>query len=335
MVHISIHQSLIPQIAQANWLPLCSVAQIPRSFVKPIDLEYRKIGVFKTNDGQFKAIDTTCPHRHGDLGWAQTACDGAIICPYHGAKFSAHTGRCVDFLGSTSMLHARLGEYETRVDQDSVLWCKLTDGEVPFPELPPWTLPAGARMVHGTTDVHACAFDVVENLIDCVHVHKVHTFGNKEDPQPKNMKRVIGSRGWCAQTYDYTSGGTGRMLSAGKQRTVSVDNGFYGPFSVYSNVAFQDFQNRPKTKSIRVSVLPLSSTSTRMFWTIGRDFLMHDMFDHVARYVMQTTIAEDAAILRKMSGARPRTRQVLTKFDWIIAKYRQQTSKGFGSTSAK
>ena len=191
MVHTSIHQSLIPQIAQANWLPLCRIGQIPSSFVKPIDIDYQTIGVFKTKDGQLKAIDTTCPHRHGDLGGAQTACDGAIVCPYHGAKFSAQTGECVDFLGSTSVLDARLDEYETRVDQDSVLWCKVADREVPPPQLPHCTLPAGAKVVHGTTDVHACAFDLMENLLDNCHVHCLHAFGNKEDPQPKNMKRHV------------------------------------------------------------------------------------------------------------------------------------------------
>ena len=53
--------------------------------------------------------------------------------------------------------------------------------------------------------------------------------------------------------------------------------------------------------------------------------------DHVARYVMRTTIAEDAAILSKMSATRTRNRQVLTKFDWIVAKYR----KVLRSTGAK
>jgi len=54
--------------------------------------------------------------------------------------------------------------------------------------------------------------------------------------------------------------------------------------------------------------------------------MVHGVFDPVARYIMQTTIAEDASILLKMGGPRPAGGQVLTKFDWVIAKYRRYLS---------
>lgn len=320
----SISPGLIPQIAQANWLPLCRVNEVPRSFVKSVDLEYHQVGVFKTSEDEFKAIHPTCPHRHGPL-LGQRICDeGTVICPYHGAKFNTRSGKCFDFLGSPDMLQCSLHEYETRVDQDDVLWCKLSDDPVPFPELP-CTIKKDDRMVRGKTDVAVSAFDLVENLLCACHVAYLHKFGNRDDPTPKNIKKFVASQGSCGYTYDYTTGGTSTILSGGT--SVNVVNGFYGPFSVYSNVAFEDHQKQKRMKSIRVSVLPLSPTSSRMFWTIGRDFMKHGMFDNLARYIMKTTISEDAALLLKMTGPRPTTGQVLTKFDWVIAKYRQHLSQ--------
>lgn len=287
MLFNALSTNLIPQIAQTNWIPLCFTDKIPRLKVKTIDLEYRKIGVLKTADDEFKAIDDRCPHRHGPLCGQPIDRDGIVKCPYHGAKFNVMSGKCVDFLNSPSV--SSLHEFETKIDQDNVLWCKLCDDAVPFLELP-CVVNKNERAVRGTTDVPVSAFDLMENLCDSIHIHEVHQFGNKKDPQPKNIKKFVVSPGSCGYTYDYTSN---TLLSGGESSVVNVVNGFYGPFGMYSNVAFS---SNKKLKSIRVSVLPLTSTTSRMFWTIGRDFMMHELGDFVARQIMETTIAEDAAI---------------------------------------
>ncbi|CAM9400678.1 unnamed protein product, partial [Ectocarpus sp. 12 AP-2014] len=163
--------SLVSQIAQTCWLPLCYTNTVPRLQVKPLDLEYRTIGVFRTAGGEFKAIDDRCPHRQGPLCDQRIDRDGTVRCPYHEAQFNTGTGKCTEFLKMPSSL--RLHEYETEVDQDNVLWCKLTDDPVPFPELP-YSVHDDERAVRGATDVAASAFDLVENLIDSCHIHEVH-----------------------------------------------------------------------------------------------------------------------------------------------------------------
>lgn len=310
---------LISQIAQTNWIPLCYTNTVSRLQVKEIDLEYRKVGVFKTPEDEFLAIDDRCPHRHGSLCGNKINSDGTVKCGYHGAKFNTTTGACTEFLKGPSSL--RLHEYETKVDQDNLLWCKLTDDAVPFPELP-YDVHEDERAVRGTTDVAVSAFDLVENLCCATHISEVHSFGNKDDPKPKNMKKIVTSPMASGYTYDYNSN---PRLAKGTSDVVHVFNGFCGPFSVYSNVAFSS-----SMKSIRVSVLPLTSTSSRMFWTLGRDFMLHDLGDVIARQIMKQTIAEDAAVLTKMSEKKPGGRtQVLTKFDWIIAKYRRSVALNF------
>ena len=317
--------SLISQIAQTNWIPLCYTNTVPRRHVKTIDLEYRKVGVFKTLEDEFRAVDDRCPHRHGPLCGQRIDADGTIKCPYHGAQFNTKTGKCTEFLKMPSSL--RLHEYETKVDQDDVLWCKLTDDAVPFPELP-YDVHQDERAVRGTTDVAASAFDLVENLCDICHIHEVHTFGNKDDPQPKNVRRMVQSPASCAYTYDYNSNS---RLAKRTSDVVHVVNGFHGPFAVYSNVAFAS-----SMKSVRVSVLPLTQTTSRLFWTLGRDFMLHELGDVVARQIMLQTIAEDAAILQKIGGQKKsgERKQVLSRFDWIIAKYRRSVTLNFLSDKA-
>jgi len=311
--------SLISQIAQTSWIPLCYTNTVPRLQVKGIDLEYRKVGVFQTSDDEYKCIDDRCPHRHGPLCGERIDRDGTVNCPYHGATFNATTGKCIEFLKMPSKL--RLHEYETHVDQDSVLWCKLTRDPIPFPKLP-YDVHENERSVRGTTDVGVSAFDLVENLLDPIHIHMVHKFGNKEDPRPKNMKKIVTSPMSSGYTYNYNSN---PRLAKETNDVVHVLNGFYSPFSVYSNVAFDS-----SMKSVRVSVLPLTSTKSRMFWTLGRDFMLHDFGDVIARQIMHQTIAEDASLLVKMRAKKPGGRtQDLTKFDWIIAKYRRSVTVNF------
>lgn len=313
--------SLISQIAQTNWIPLCHTSAVPAHRVRGIDLEYRKIGVCKTPDNKFRALDDRCPHRHGPLCGQRIRRDGTFACPYHGARFNVTSGECVDFLKEPSSLH--LHEYETRVDQDSVLWCRLTDDAVPFPELP-YDVGVDERAVRGTTDVPASAFDLVENLCDPIHIHQVHGFGNKKEPQPKNLRKIVVSPSSCGYTYDYKSS---TLLTRAPDDVVHVLNGFHGPFSVYSNVAFASGFG---LNSIRVSVLPLTPTTSRLFWTIGRNFMTGECGDFAARRIMEKTIAEDAEILAKMSDKKPGCRkQALTKFDWIIAKYRRCVTLNF------
>ena len=316
--------SLVSQIAQISWIPLCYTNTVPRLQVKGIDLEYRNIGVFRTSAGEFRSIDGRCPHRHGNLCGERIDRDGTVKCGYHGATFNTTTGTCTEFLKMPSSL--RLHEYETNVDQDNVLWCKLTDDTVPFPDLP-YQVYADERVVRGTMDVAVSAFDLVENLMDCSHIHEVHRFGNKDDPRPKDMRKIVTSPMSSGYTYSYNSN---PLLAKRTSEVVHVVNGFHGPFSVYSNVAFSS-----SMKSVRVSVLPLTSTSSRMFWTLGRDFMLHDLGDVVARRIMHQTIAEDAAVLTKMSAKKPGGRnQRLSTFDWIIAKYRRSVTLKFLSETS-
>lgn len=236
--------SLISQIAQISWTPLCFTNTVPRLQMKEIDLEYRKVGVFQTSDDEFLALDDRCPHRHGSLCGQRIDRDGTLSCPYHGAKFNTTSGKCIDFLNAPSSL--RLHKYETKVDQDNVLWCKLTDDAVPFPELP-YYIGENERAVRGTTDVSVSAFDLIETLCDPIHIHEVHTFGNKDDPQSKNVKKLVTSPISCGYTYSYNSSA---LLTKNSNDVVHVVNGFYGPFfSVLERRLLLQHEKHPRERT--------------------------------------------------------------------------------------
>ncbi|MCX7018372.1 MAG: nitrite reductase small subunit NirD [bacterium] len=64
---------------------------------KSVSVRGVKIAVFNVN-GQYFALQDTCPHRGGPLGEG-TADESAVSCPWHGWEFDLATGQCVTMAG--------------------------------------------------------------------------------------------------------------------------------------------------------------------------------------------------------------------------------------------
>lgn len=73
----------------------------------------RKIGVFKSSDGEFFAIEVACKHQNWDLTTGRV--DGMIAeCPRHGWRYDLSTGECLNH-DSTP-----LRKYGLRVEGDDI-----------------------------------------------------------------------------------------------------------------------------------------------------------------------------------------------------------------------
>lgn len=68
----------------------CLVSDIPVNQGKVVPVNGKSIAVFNVN-GQFCAINNTCPHRGGPLGEGDL--EGTVVtCPWHGWQFDVTTG---------------------------------------------------------------------------------------------------------------------------------------------------------------------------------------------------------------------------------------------------
>lgn len=319
---------LLANISQRQWVPICHYSDLRNDKVKTIDFMNESIGVFKTRDGHVQTIKNMCPHRHSSFSDGKVKND-IFECPYHGAKFDGKTGECIDFLDGCHKTISTVQKYNVH-QSDNIVWVNISGDDVLQPTLPDPSILShmdeNSNILYGTTDVNACAFDVIENLICPTHINFVHKFGNKDIPTPKNIvKNTVNDKFEAAFEFDHDSGGSSVFVTG--RGTVNVVNGFYGPLSVYSSVRYGS--NNQNRKDINVHVLPLSMEKSRLFWSIDRNFLKSSMFDPLVRFVMMDTIAEDAKILEAMDANRGVSKQDLIKYDWIIAKYRQKLIQNF------
>ncbi len=76
----------------SQFLSVATVDSLPPGQGRTVELKGRRFAVFNL-DGQFYAMDDTCPHRGGPLG-AGVLEDGRVFCPLHGWSFDLKTGAC-------------------------------------------------------------------------------------------------------------------------------------------------------------------------------------------------------------------------------------------------
>lgn len=79
---------------------------------KEIEANGKKIALFKI-DGEFFAIDNTCPHHGGPLGEGSLE-DDVVTCPWHGWRFNVKTGV------SPVVPTAKVKTYEVKIEGDGV-----------------------------------------------------------------------------------------------------------------------------------------------------------------------------------------------------------------------
>jgi NAD(P)H-dependent nitrite reductase small subunit len=78
----------------SEFVAVVEANQVPSDRGLSVNAGGRELALFNI-DGQFYALDGTCPHRGGPLGEGITE-DGRVYCPLHGWEFDVKTGACIN-----------------------------------------------------------------------------------------------------------------------------------------------------------------------------------------------------------------------------------------------
>ena len=83
---------------------------------KVIFIDDHPIALFNI-EGEYLAMDNTCPHRGGSLGFGKIECEN-VICPWHGWVFNCRTGISVE----NPSFRVKLYHIEKREDGIYIKW---------------------------------------------------------------------------------------------------------------------------------------------------------------------------------------------------------------------
>lgn len=97
-------------MAEAGWVRIAAVADIPEGEVRAVRLGEKEIALYHLPGGEFCASDNICTHEYAQLsdGWLE---DGCIECPLHAGRFDVRTGK-----GQGAPIDKDLDVFETRLE---------------------------------------------------------------------------------------------------------------------------------------------------------------------------------------------------------------------------
>ena len=96
-----------------EFVSVASVDEIPSGTALAVTVGSQEIAIFHDVDGEWYAIEATCPHQGGPLaeGWVH---EKTVTCPWHAWCFSLETGR-LQLLETTGV-----ATYELRIEDGTV-----------------------------------------------------------------------------------------------------------------------------------------------------------------------------------------------------------------------
>jgi nitrite reductase (NADH) small subunit/3-phenylpropionate/trans-cinnamate dioxygenase ferredoxin subunit len=100
------------QAGMAEFHRVCRVGDLPEGQGKTVSVQGKLIAVFRV-DGQYHAIDDTCPHMGASLGDGYVE-DGIVTCPWHAWRFRVTDGTWAD------NPRIKIGCYRVRVEGNEV-----------------------------------------------------------------------------------------------------------------------------------------------------------------------------------------------------------------------
>ena len=89
----------------------CSADDVSEGSPEVAEIDGTQIAIFYA-DGEYFAVDNTCPHQGGPLGDGKVE-DACVYCPWHGWQFDLESGEHVHGKGTAAT-------YEVRVEAGDV-----------------------------------------------------------------------------------------------------------------------------------------------------------------------------------------------------------------------
>jgi phenylpropionate dioxygenase-like ring-hydroxylating dioxygenase large terminal subunit len=282
------HFNLFPRLeypndkGQLTWYPI--------GFSKDFGLNPKKVTIRDTNYVVWKdrttyyGIRDCCSHQGSSFLLGET-CKNTITCPYHGYVFDGSNGELVKI---PKLPHVESQSHSIDcfkvVERGDMIYFNTVpikneemkneiDEKYIFVE--PEYYDNNQRAVYLNEDFEHYAKFVSVNSLDICHIGFVHTFGNKNNPNPLHNSKILKLSeidNHYKIIYKYVAGENSLVNKVYKFDEIIVENEYILPHSTVARVLFGNF-----TSTIITHALPISKFKTKLFVKAYRSYWSYDI----------------------------------------------------------
>jgi len=266
--------------------------------------------VWKTGPKTYTSLSNACPHRGAALSDGTVTKDACITCPYHGYHFDeegalievpgielsrftqSYTAEQFDVVEDGGWVYLNTFSYRKyNVSRGSLSNNLAEDVE------------RNGRFscITMQMDYAASPRIVTENGLDISHIGFVHSFGNRDSPNPYNESGpqwVSPNRFKTSYMYEAGPMSMSKFISREVgvgQDLLNIENEFVLPHQSIARIKFDKYVN-----TIITFATPISHNRTRLFVKNYRNFWRNVLGDWLIRATMFQTMNEDKRILERI-----------------------------------
>jgi phenylpropionate dioxygenase-like ring-hydroxylating dioxygenase large terminal subunit len=306
-------------VGQLTWYPI----GFSNDFgTKPQRITIRDINYVVWKDKrEYYAIRDSCSHQGSSFLLGKT-CKHKITCPYHGYEFNGVNGNLIEI---PKLHHIESNQHNIDcfkvIEKGDMVYLntipivsedmkKCIDESKIFVE--PEYFNEDQRAVFLSEDFEHYAKFVSVNSLDICHIGFVHTFGNKENPNPLHNSNIVelnDTDNHFKITYSYISGGNSLVNKVYNIDKIKIENEYVLPHTTVARVLFGDH-----TSTIITHALPISKFKTRLFVKAYRNYwsynlkknniilypflhLINSFGDKITKKTMTLTLKQDKEIV--------------------------------------
>jgi phenylpropionate dioxygenase-like ring-hydroxylating dioxygenase large terminal subunit len=295
---------MLQQMYDMQWYVIGTPSDFNRDLPIKTTVWSKEYAVWKTGPSSYTALANACPHRGASFSDGKITRDACIICPYHGYEYN-------DRGTLTRVPGVELSETQYIKSYDALRYDVVEDDGWVYLNTFPYTLyntTPGAmynnlledkertsefRCNMMQLDYNANARLLTENGLDISHIGFVHSFGNRESPNPieENPPKKVGPNHYKT-SYLYKTGEHSMAKTVFGQEILSVENEFVLPHMSIARVKFAEYVN-----TIVTFATPISYNKTRLYVKNYRNFWRNIVGDWFIKITMWQTMREDRKVV--------------------------------------
>jgi phenylpropionate dioxygenase-like ring-hydroxylating dioxygenase large terminal subunit len=322
---------------QLTWYPIGFSSEFKKNIKQFPEIRKKRYVVWCDDNRKFYALRDACCHMGSSFkGGKNNGC--LISCPYHDYTFNGASGNLIDipFMDNIPSLH--ISNHKV-IEKNGIIYLNTAEGisneinDSKILEIPE-EYKKGFRSVNLKVLFLNGAEYVTCNSADIRHISTVHSFGNKDHPEPIIVPNKIKQSDFHYKiTYSYIAGNNSIVKKLYKTSNIIVESEFKLPHGSVARVIFGNF-----TSVIYIQATPISDITTiayvkaiRNYWVEDdeKGNIFHKMYAKIINYIgdkitentMIETLKQDAEIIANLDEHEKNKFNFATKSDTLPFLY--------------